>query len=150
MRHSLLLVTVFLAACGPVPPSPAPTPRDATAEQWYGQTVAELADMNRRAQELLQEKKPDEAAALIVKGESLSKRLISVPHPTLAATDAASDVDELYGKMLFSHRNYGWARLLFQKDVARWKNWRPQSPETAARLKRAEDAIAECDHRMGQ
>ena len=106
--------------------------------------------MNGRAKELLQEKKPDEAAALIVRGESLSKRLISVPNPTLAATEAASDVDELYGKMLFSHRNYGWARLLFQKNVARWKNWRPQTPEAAARLKRAEQAIAECDHRMGQ
>ncbi len=106
--------------------------------------------MNRRANELLHEKKPDEAAALIVRGESLGNRLISVPHPTLAATEAASDVDELYGKMLFSNRNYGWARLLFQKNVARWKNWRPQTPETADRLKRAQDAIAECDHRMGQ
>jgi hypothetical protein len=144
------MVAVFLTACSPSPPSPAPTPRDATAEPWYRQTVAELAGMNRRANELLHEKKPDEAAALIVRGESLGNRLISVPHPTLAATEAASDVDELYGKMLFSNRNYGWARLLFQKNVARWKNWRPQTPETADRLKRAQDAIAECDHRMGQ
>jgi len=60
----------------------------------------------------------------------------------------ASDLDDLYGQMLLSNRNYGWARLFFQKNLARWKNWKPQTPDTAARLKQAQDAIAECDRRM--
>lgn len=106
--------------------------------------------MNRQALELFQRGESDAAAALIMKGEPLSKRLISVPQPTLAATEAASDLDQLYGKMLYSNRNYGWARLLFQKNLARWKYWKPQTPETVSRLKQAESAIAECDRRIAQ
>jgi len=92
--------------------------------------------------------KSDQAAALILKGEPLSKRLLSVPQPTLAATVAASDLDELYGRMLFSNRNYGWARLTFQKNLVRWKYWKPQTPETQAKLKEAEAAIASCDRHI--
>jgi hypothetical protein len=85
-----------------------------------------------------------------MQAQPLAKRLISVPRPTLAATEAASDLDQLYGQMLFSNRNYGWARLLFQKNLARWKYWTPRTPETAARLKRAQAEIADCDRRIGQ
>lgn len=106
--------------------------------------------MNRQAKELVQAGKSDAAAALIVKGEALSKQLISVPRPTLEATEAASDVDELYGRMLLANHNYGWARLLFQKNLARWKYWKPSTEETAHRLKEAETDIAECDRRIGQ
>jgi hypothetical protein len=52
--------------------------------------------------------------------------------------------------MLLSNRNYGWARLFFQKNQARWRNWTPQTPDTAARLKEAQSAIAECDRRMSE
>jgi hypothetical protein len=62
--------------------------------------------------------------------------------------EAASDLDQLYGRMLLSNRNYGWARLEFQKNRARWKTWQPQTDETVRRLKLAETAIAECDRRM--
>lgn len=123
-------------------------PRDPTTERWYGQTVDELSAMNRQANEFFKKGKGDEAAALIEKGEPLSSKLLSVPQPTLAATEAASDLDQLYGQMLLSNKNYGWARLLFQKNVARWKHWMPQTPETASRLKQAESAIAECDRRI--
>jgi hypothetical protein len=128
----------------------APVQRDPTTERWYGETVAELVAMNREANGFFHKGKGDEAAALIEKGEPLSARLLSVPQPTLAATEAASDLDQLYGQMLLSNRNYGWARLLFQKNVARWKHWMPQTPETASRLKQAESAIAECDRRISQ
>jgi hypothetical protein len=104
--------------------------------------------VNRQASELIHRGKSAEAAALIVKGEALSKRLISVPRPTLAATMAASDLDELYGRMLYSNRNYGWARLMFQKNLARWKYWEPRTPETEQKLKQAEADIAECDRHM--
>jgi hypothetical protein len=92
--------------------------------------------------------KADDAAGLIQSGEQLASRLLSVPRPTLAAMQEASDLDELYGRMLLSNRNYGWARLFFQKNLARWKNWVPQTPDTAARLKEAQSDIAECDRRM--
>lgn len=85
-----------------------------------------------------------------MKGEDLAKRLFSVRQPTLAATEAVSDLDELYGQMLFSNRNYGWARLLFQKNLVRWKYWKPRTPETDQRLKQAQTAIAECDRRISQ
>lgn len=104
--------------------------------------------MNREANRLFQGGQSDQAAALIEKGEPLMKRLLSVSRPTLAATEAASDLDDLYGRMLLSNRHYGWARLQFQKNLARWKNWKPQTEETARRLKQAESAIAECDRHI--
>ena len=75
-------------------------------------------------------------------------RLLSVPRPTLAAVEAASGLDDLYGRMLLSNRHYGWARLLFQKNLARWTNWQPQTAETVRRRKLAESQIAECDRLM--
>jgi hypothetical protein len=72
-------------------------------------------------------------------------RLLSVPRPTLEAAEAASDLDQLYGRMLLSNRHYGWARLMFQKNLARWKHWQPQTPETSRRFQQAVSAIAECD-----
>jgi hypothetical protein len=66
----------------------------------------------------------------------------------LEAAIAASDQDDLYGRMLLSNRHYGWARLLFQKILSRWKHWQPQTPETARLLKQAESAIAECDRHI--
>jgi hypothetical protein len=50
--------------------------------------------------------------------------------------------------MLLANKHYGWARMFFQKNVARWSNWKPQSEETKLRRKRAEDRIAECDRLM--
>jgi hypothetical protein len=112
--------------------------------------VKQLAAQNREATNLLKSGKPDAAADLIQSGEQLAGRLLSVPRPTLAAMEDASDLDELYGRMLLSNRNYGWARLFFQKNLVRWKNWTPQTPDTAARLKEAQSAIAECDRRISE
>lgn len=77
-------------------------------------------------------------------------RLLAVPRPTLAAMEAASDLDDLYGRMLLANRHYGWARLLFQKNLARWKNWNPQTEESGRRRKLAESRMAECDRGMSQ
>jgi len=99
---------------------------------------------------LFQHGKADEAAALIQKGEPLSHRLLAVQRPTLAAAQAASDLDQLYGEMLLSNRNYGWARLVFQKNLARWRHWKPETPETLFRLKEAQSAIARCDRGMSE
>ena len=148
MRYLCSAGFVVLAACAPAPAPVEQAQRDPTTEPWYGQTVGELAAMDRQAEDYFKKGKGDDAAALIEKGEPLSQRLLAVPKPTLAATEAASDLDQLYGEMLFSNRNYGWARLLFQRNVARWKNWKPQTGESARRLKLAEDAIAECDRHI--
>jgi hypothetical protein len=138
----------MLSACAPAPAPPPAAHRDETKEAWYSQTVEQLAAQNRQAKSLTTSGKPDDAAALIQSGEQLASRLLSVPRPTLAAMQGASDLDELYGRMLLSNRNYGWARLFFQKNLVRWKNWTPQTPDTTARLKEAQSDIAECDRRM--
>jgi hypothetical protein len=122
--------------------------RDVTADVWYGSTVTQLAGIDRSAEDLFRRGRADEAAALIQQGQPLMNRLLSVPRPTLAATEAASDLDELYGRMLLANRHYGWARLLFQKNLSRWTNWRPASPETERRFREASDEIAECDRHL--
>jgi hypothetical protein len=64
--------------------------------------------------------------------------------------EAASDLDDLYGRMLLANRHYGPARLMFQKNVARWTHWRPQTDDSMARRKIAEAAVAECDRHIEQ
>jgi len=143
-----LLAFALLAACGPAPAPPVP--KDPTTEAWYAQDVTDLTAMAHQASDLFKNGKPDDAAALIEKGEPLSAKLLAVRNPTLAAVEAASDLDQLYGQMLFSNHNYGWARLMFQKNLARWKTWTPQTPATTARLKAAQTAIAQCDTKILQ
>ena len=144
MRLLLVVASAFLASCEQ---APAPA-RDATKEPWYRDAVGQLTAMNREADSAFAAGKPDQAAALIEKGQPLVARLLAVPNPTLEAAVAASDLDDLYGRMLLSNRHYGWARLLFQKNLSRWKHWQPQTPETARLLQQAESAIAECDRHI--
>jgi hypothetical protein len=143
-----LVAFVFLAACGPSPEQHVQ--KDPTTEAWYTKTVTDLTAIARQAKDLFEKGKADDAAALIEKGEPLSAKLLAVRNPTLPAVQAASDLDQLYGQMLFSNHNYGWARLMFQKNLARWKNWTPQTPDTAARLQAAQTAIALCDTKILQ
>jgi hypothetical protein len=107
-----------------------------------------LAVLDREAERFLAGGNSDKAAAAVTSGLPLEKRLLSVSRPTLAATDAVSDLDEIYGRMLLANRHYGWARLTFQKNLARWRNWRPETAESARRVQQAKDDIAECDQRM--
>lgn len=150
VRLVIIVTAMLLAACAsPPPPAPAPKP-DPVAEAWYGQSIDELAALNRDADRLLRAGKLDESAAAITKGETLSNRLLAVPRPTLAAMQAASDLDELYGRILLINHNVGWARLQFQKNLVRWRNWKPPTEDTARRLKQAESEIAECDRLLAQ
>ena len=150
MRLIFIAAGAILAACGPAPTPRAAIRIDATQEVWYGQAVQKLEKMNRQAQTLFERGQTDEAAALITAEEPWAKRVLAVPRPTLAAAEAASDVDELYGRMLLANHNYGWARILFQTNLARWRSWRPQTPETVRRLKLTEAAVAECDRRLAE
>jgi len=137
---------LVLAGCGE-PSAPAPE-HDVTTDAWYGQTLKQLTEMNRTAKQDFEGGKPDEASALIEKGEPMATQLLAVPRPTLAAMVAAHDVDFLYGRMLLSNRHYEWARLMFQKCAARWKYWKPETPDTLRRMAEANAAIDECDRGM--
>lgn len=144
----LLAPLLLLAACGPAAAPRQATQSDPTAAPSYTQAVGELAELNRQARAAFEAHKADEAAALIERGEPLSKRIMGAPRPTLAATEAASDLDGLYADMLFSNRNYGWARMLYQRNLSRWKYRTPRTPETERLRRQAEASIAECDRRI--
>lgn len=151
MRLWLVLAASLLAGCRPAPaPMKQPPPPDPTTTPRYLQTVEQLTGMNAEAEKLFQRGLYDEAGAIVTKGQSLETEILSVPRLTLAATVAVSDLDRLYGRMLLRNRHYGWARLVFQKNVIRWKNWKPQTQETARRLKMAVADVDECDRRLAE
>ena len=153
MRWILTLIVLVVVGCAPSTPPPKAVEiakPDPAAEPWFAETLTELQALNREAEVLVKRRKFDEASTLITKGQGLMARLLAVPRPPVEAVEAASDLDELYGRMLLANRHHGWARLQFQKNVARWKNWRPQSEETARRLREAEALIAEVDRRLEQ
>jgi hypothetical protein len=139
---------VALTACAPAPKPVEPPPPDPTTEDWYRQMTGQLAAMGREAESMLQHGKFDPAAEIVSKGQPLESRLLAVPRPTLEAMEAASDLDDLYGRMLLRNRHYGWARDMFQKNAVRWKVWKLQTSETARRWKAAVDAVAECDRHL--
>jgi hypothetical protein len=138
---------LLFAGCASAP-GPSGKSADPTTQRWYADTLKDVTTLVSGARQAIHDGHPDAASALIERGEPLSARLLSVPHATLAATEAASDLDELYGQMLFSNRNYGWARLMFQKNLSRWKYWKPPSEETQRRFKQASDEIAQCDTKI--
>lgn len=138
----------MLVSCAP-PPRPVEVPKpDLTLDPSYGQTVDQLNALTRTAEKLFQSGQAEKAGALVVDAQPLLSRLLSATHPTLAAMQAVSDSDRLYCRMLLANRHYGWARLLFQKEVTRWKTWKPETADTALRLKTAVAGLAECDRRL--
>jgi len=141
----ILSAALILSGCGT-----APAPRDPTASQAYRHDVQDLATLAHQADDAFKAGKPDDAAALIQKAQPVMKRVLEVPHPTLEAAEAAGDIDDLYGRMLLSNHHYGWAQMMFQKNLSRWKHWDPQTEETARRYKQAESEIAECTKKMEQ
>lgn len=146
----LAALATILAGCAPRPaPVEKPKP-DITAEAWYGETAGQLAAMNRDAEALFQAGKFDEAAAVITKAQPLESRLLEAAHPTLPAMTAASGLDDLYGRMLLRNGRYGFARGVFQKNVIRWKTWKPRTLETERQLKLALAAVAECDRHLSE
>jgi hypothetical protein len=145
----LLSAAALLAACGPPPPAAKAPKADPTTESWYGPGVERLANLDRSAAQLVQAGRSDEAAAIVTSAVPLQTRLLSAPRPTLEAMQAISELDHIYGRMLVSNGYFGEARLLFQKNVTRWKTWKPQTLETEQRLKEANADIAECDRHMG-
>jgi len=147
---ALVILAAILAACSSAPP-PAPPPKpDPTKEAWYGESAGQLAAMVRETETAFQKGKMDEAAAMLGKCQPIIQRLLSAPQPTLAAIQAVSDADQLYGRMLMANGHYVWARDFFQKNLARWRTWTPRTDDTNRRLEQARTAIAECDRRMAK
>jgi hypothetical protein len=141
---------ILLASCAAPPPPPRagqPT-RDPVTEPWYGPAVTELAGLDRQAEALFQAGKLDDAGRLVNRAQPLAGRLLQAPRPTLEATRAAGDLDDLYGRILLANHNVGWARIVFQKNLVRWKNFRPATPDTERRRKQAADRIAACDREL--
>jgi hypothetical protein len=137
-------MAALMPGCGPAPAPVSQEKPDPTREEWYGGSVELLKGMNAEAEKLLKAGRTAEAGEILTKGQPLAKRLVAVPRPTVAALEAASDLDELHARLLITRKDYGWARMLFQKNLARWKNQDPR------RKKSAQDGIAECDRLMGQ
>jgi hypothetical protein len=148
VRLFVSIAAMALLSCTPAPPPVKPPPPDPTREAWYGEAVDQLTALNRNLDTALRRRQSKEAAHIVEEAEPLVKRLLATPRPTLAAMEASSDFDDLYGRLLLANRQVGFARFQFQKNVARWRNWKPQTDESARRLKAAESAIADCDRRM--
>ncbi len=87
---------------------------------------------------------------IVQRAQPLQARLLAAPRPTLGAMEAASDLDDLYARMLMRNRQYGWARDFFQKNAVRWKAWKPQTEDTERRRKEALAHVAECEKKMSE
>jgi hypothetical protein len=146
----LAAAAVLLAGCGPAPTTAQKAPHaDPTTEGWYAPDTLRLANMDRTASQLFAAGRKDEAAAIVQNALSIQTRLLAAPRPTLEAMEAIGDLDHIYGHLLVSNGYFGEARMLFQKNVTRWKTWKTPTPETEQRLKEANGDIAECDRHMG-
>lgn len=141
----LFPLLLLLASCDSGPSSK----NDPAMQAWYRDTVAELDQMNRQAEDAYKAGKRDDAGAIIEKEQPLEAKVLNVPKPSLEAVEAASDLDDLYGRMLLTNRHYAWARLMFQKNLNRWKHWQPQTEDTQRRYQQAVSQIAECDKNIG-
>jgi hypothetical protein len=145
LRILLAITAAVFTACGPTAPPVEPPKADPTTAPDYLAAVEQLGRFNLEANKLLAEGRLEKAGELITNAQPLTAKLLSVPRPTLTAMEAASDHDDLYGRMLLANKHYGWARMFFQKNLARWSTWKPQTKETELRRKRSEAAIMECD-----
>jgi hypothetical protein len=141
------IAALFLAACAAPPKAEKPNP-DPAKEPSYADAVGQLTALDSQAEDLLKRGRSDEAAAAITRGQPLQAKLLAAPHPTLEAMEAVSDLDDLYARMLLSNGHDVWARSFYEKNAARWKLWKPQTPDTLRRLRQAQAGMAECDRRM--
>jgi hypothetical protein len=141
---------VLLTGCGSSPAPVAVVQANQTKSVEYRDAVARLAAMNREAEAAFRSGKGDDAAKIMELEKPLVTRVLSPAQPTVEAMEAASDLDQLYGTMLLKNRHYGWARILFQGNLARWKHWRPVTEESTRRLKEAQAGIDECDRHLGE
>lgn len=144
-----MLAAAALSGCGSPPPAAKAPKVDPTTEGWDSESTQRLANLDRAAEQYFKAGHFPEVDSIITGAQSLETRLLAAPRPTLEAMEAVADLDRIYGKRLVLNGYFGEARLLFQKNVTRWKTWKPQTPETDRRLREANTDIAECDKHMG-
>jgi hypothetical protein len=142
----VILGALLLIACG-VPPRPQPTAPAADTPA-YAELAGQLTSLNREAEEALKKGQGDKAATAVQNGLPIQAKLLQAPRPTLEAMQAISDLDDIYARMLLAGQREGWARTMYQKNVVRWKYWKPETDDSARRLKQAQAGIAECDRRL--
>lgn len=144
-----LLALFLLSACAPTSkPTTEAAKVDPTGEVEYAEATQKLGKLAIDANAHYKAGRREEAGKLVTEGQPLIRQVLQPSHPTLEAMQAVSDLDQLYGEMLLENRHYGFARELLQKNVARWKHWKPETEDTRRRLKEATDAIARCDRAM--
>jgi hypothetical protein len=143
-----LAFALLCSACSAQPEARKPPLRNPSSEAWYQTATIELTKLAAEAKQDFKRGKLEAASSLIERGETVSARLMAVPRPSLTAMQAASDLDELYGQMLFRNRHYGWARLQFQKNLARWKHFQPTDAGSARLMAVAQSEIEQCDRAM--
>ena len=146
-RSTLAVILALLfTACSPQASMPErPEEPVGTESPAYALTIQQLNDLNGKASDLLRRGDSTQAAALVKDGQPLARELLRARKPTLAAMQAVSDHDHLYGTLLLGNRHYIWARQFFQTNVTRWKNWQPATEDTVRRLGEAKAAVARCD-----
>lgn len=144
MKQTACAILILLASCGAPPPAPK-AEADPAAGPAYMRAIEELAGLNRSAATHLAKGNRAEAGALIERGEPFSRQLLAIPRPSLAALEAVSDRDQMYAEMLMANRHWTHARQMLLKNVHRWRNWKPETPDTIRRREAAEKGIAECD-----
>jgi len=140
-----VVMLVMLTGCGGGTTSQKSAAPSESEQPWYREQTQQLAKLVSEANEAFAAKKQDDAAALIKEAEPIATKLLAVRQPSLTALEAASDLDDLYGRMLLANKNFGWARMMFQKNQARWRHYEPVTPDVTARRKQAEERIAACD-----
>ena len=149
MRPICVLIAIAgLCACGSPPPARTQAGPDPANDIQYTGLTADLTKLAREARAQFDAGRLDDAAKAIERARPLQTRALEVPRPTLAAMEAASDLDDVYGRMLLQNGHISWARDMFQKNVVRWKTWKPQTPETERRWKAAVEAVTACDRRL--
>lgn len=121
---------------------------DPTRQPEYLAAIDRLAALNTEARAHFAAGRRSEAAALVTEGQPLAKELLAVSRLSLAAMEAVADRDQLYADLLFANQHFAHARQMYQRNVARWKHWLPQTDHTRQRLEEAQSAIAKCDRAL--
>jgi hypothetical protein len=149
MRRAIVFAGAALCwSCGPAP-APVEAPKaESTSDASYTKTIEQLTALTAQAEELFKAGRTDDASVVVQRAQGLQARLLAAPRPTLAAMEAASDLDDLYGRMMIANKQYGWARDFFQKNAVRWKAWKPATEDTEKRRKDALARVAECEKQM--
>ncbi|MBC7925122.1 MAG: hypothetical protein H7039_05645 [Bryobacteraceae bacterium] len=146
----LTACVLAVACCGTAPDPEVPLKTDPTATPEYKDAIQELTTRCESAETLVKARKWEAASDLLQGNQPLVSLLLSVPYPAVAAAEAVSDHEDLYGRMLLRNKHYGDARFLFQKTMVRWLSWKPETEETRRRLAKAQAWILECDRNLGR